>query len=562
MFVACTAAPPASRPATAPNGPAASSPAAANGPKRIAVAVNGNLRAFYSKVEAAGAGSTPGNEEVEELVNAGLTVLDDRNMRQPLLAETVPTLDNGLWKVFPDGRMEMTWKIKPSAVWHDGTPFTAEDLVFTGMVIRDADLAVFRDVPFEAIESVRANDPSSVTVTWKRPYPEADALFSRANAQPLPKHLLESEYTDNKANMLELSYWSRDFVGTGPFKLKEWVPGSHAVLEANERFIQGRPKLNEIELRFVPDRNTMVANVLSGTVQLTMGRGLAIDETVQIRDQWRDGFVDIGPLRSWIALYSQFINPNPPIMAEHQFRRALLLGLDREQLNETLALGLTAVAHSIVSPRDPEWPRIESRVVKYPYDARLATRLIEELGYAKGPDGMFRDGEGRDLVIPTQTSTGAALQEKTALAVADEWQRLGVKVEQDVIPTQARTDRARRAGRPGFEVQKQVAGSVALVRYTSGETPLAENGFTGNNRARYMNPAFDTMLASYFSTVTRDERDRILGDIVNHMTDQLTAMGVIWDADPTLRSAQLEGVGAMTMPGPVVSWNAYQWSVR
>jgi hypothetical protein len=77
-----------------------------------------------------------------------------------------------------------------------------------------------------------------------------------------------------------------------------------------------------------------------------------------------------------------------------------------------------------------------------------------------------------------------------------------------------------------------------------------------------MNPAFDTMLASYFSTVTRDERDRILGDIVNHMTDQLTAMGVIWDADPTLRSAQLEGVGAMTMPGPVVSWNAYQWSVR
>ncbi len=196
----------------------------------------------------------------------------------------------------------------------------------------------------------------------------------------------------------------------------------------------------------------MVANVLSGSVQLTMGRGLGIDEGVQIRDQWREGTVDVGPLRSWIAIYPQFINPNPPIMLDLSFRRALLQGIDRAQLVEELGLGLTAVADAIVSPRDAEYSRIESRIVKYSYDTRAATSGLEVLGFARGQDGMFRDTSGQPLTIPTQTSQGAALQEKAALAVADYWQRLGIKVDQDIIPTQARTDRPRRAGRPGFEI--------------------------------------------------------------------------------------------------------------
>ncbi len=561
LMLAATAcaAPPAPRQA-APEG--SSAPAASSEPKRITVAINGNLRAFYSKIDQAGSGSTPGNDEVEEIVNAGLTSLDEHNTRRPLLAEQVPTLENGLWKVTPDGRMEMTWHIRPGAVWHDGTPFTSDDLLFTGTLIRDPELAVLRDLPLENIEWMQVPDPRTIVVGWKRPYADADTLFTRGVAQPLPKHLLESAYLENKASILDLPYWNREFVGMGPFKLREYSPGSYAVFEANDRYILGRPKLDELELRFIPDRNTMVANALSGTVQLTMGRGLAIDDAVQIRDQWHEGSVDVGPLRSWIAIYPQFINPSPAIILDPQFRKALLQGIDRAQLVDELALGLTAVADAIVSPRDAEYPRIEPRIVKYGYDPRAAMRGLEELGFTRGPDGMFRDGAGQPLVVPTQTSQGAALQEKAALAVADSWQRLGVRVEQDVIPTQARTDRARRAGRPGFEVQKQTAGAQALVRYTSGETPLPENNFTGNNRSRYMDPAFDGMLEGYFSTIARDERDRILGDIVHQMTDQLLAMGVLWDADPVLRSSRLEGVRAMTVPGPVVSWNAHEWSVK
>jgi peptide/nickel transport system substrate-binding protein len=556
---ACAAPAQQPRQSTADGGGA---PGASAAPKRITVAINGNLRAFYSKIDQLGSGSTPGNEEVEELVNAGLTNLDENNVRKPLLAEAVPSLENGLLKVLPDGRMEMTWRIKAGALWHDGTPFTTDDLLFTGTLIKDAELAVLRDLPLENIESMEALDPRTLVVTWRRPYADADTLFSRGVAQPLPKHLIEPAYLENKASVVELPYWNREFVGTGPFRLREYSPGSYAVFEANDRYILGRPKIDELELRFIPDRNTMVANVLSGTVQLTMGRGLAIDEGVQIRDQWREGSVDVGPLRSWIALYPQFINPNPPMMQELPFRRAMVQAIDRAQLVDELAMGLTAVADAIISPRDAEYPRIESRIVKYSYDPRAATSALEGLGFTRGTDGVLRDSTGQQLVVPAQTSQGAALQEKAALAVADYWQRLGIKVELDVIPTQARTDRARRAGRPGFEIQKQQAGATALVRYTSGEVPLPENNYSGNNRARYANPAFDALLEGYFTTITRADRDRILGDIVNQMTDQAHAMGVLWDADPVLRSARTDGVRALSVPGPMVTFNAHEWTLK
>ena len=70
-------------------------------------------------------------------MNPGLSLLDDRGALRPVLAETVPTLENGLWKLFPDGRMETTWKLKPGLKWHDGTAFTSEDFVFAYRVFKD-----------------------------------------------------------------------------------------------------------------------------------------------------------------------------------------------------------------------------------------------------------------------------------------------------------------------------------------------------------------------------------------------------------------------------------------
>src|SRR5438045_5362591 len=127
--------------ACAPTGPAPSREAAtggepgrSSGPKRVLGAVMADLPSPRSQLDRAAGGTLPGAREFEQLVHAGLGVEDERGNVRPQLAEDVPTVENGLWRVFQDGRMETTWKIRPNVRWHDGTPFTAEDLLFTARV--------------------------------------------------------------------------------------------------------------------------------------------------------------------------------------------------------------------------------------------------------------------------------------------------------------------------------------------------------------------------------------------------------------------------------------------
>ena len=112
------------------------------------------------------------------MIHAGLTLVDGQGVRRPQLAEQVPSTENDLWRVFPDGRMETIWRIREGARWHDGTPFTSHDMVFTATVTQDRELAVFRDQRYDAIESFAAPDDRTFTVRWRRPHIEAADVFA------------------------------------------------------------------------------------------------------------------------------------------------------------------------------------------------------------------------------------------------------------------------------------------------------------------------------------------------------------------------------------------------
>jgi ABC-type transport system substrate-binding protein len=191
--------------------------------KRITAAIVAEPATLSARVNVASAGTVaPGADAVEELVNGGLAHLDPQGNLVPQLAEDVPSLENGLWKLLPDGQMETTWSLKPSARWHDGTPVTADDLLFAVRVGQDGDLPAFSHPGFAAVQSVVATDQRTVTVRWNHPYTGADTMFtavSPAFALPLPAHLLAAPYQDNKAGFLDLPYWGAEFVGTGAFKL-------------------------------------------------------------------------------------------------------------------------------------------------------------------------------------------------------------------------------------------------------------------------------------------------------------------------------------------------------
>src|SRR5207253_802730 len=97
---------------------------------------------------------------------------------------------------------------------------------------------------------------------------------------------------ENKAGLPDQPYWGDDFVGLGPYKPKDWLRGSYLVLEANDRFVLGRPRIDIVEVKFIPEPNTLLANLLSGAVEQPIGRGVAFEYGLQLREQWRDGRVD------------------------------------------------------------------------------------------------------------------------------------------------------------------------------------------------------------------------------------------------------------------------------
>jgi peptide/nickel transport system substrate-binding protein len=417
-------------------------------PKRLVTAIMAEPPTLYRAL--IGGAVTQAKEIAFNVVNIGLTVVDEGGVRRPAMAEAVPSLENGLWKLLPDGKMELTWKIRPGAAWHDGTPLSADDLVFTVTVVQDREFPEFRAPAAELIERAAVVDASTLSTTWKRPFIRADYLFyghSEGFAQPIPKHLLEPAYLDNRDGFRQLPYWSYEYVGLGPYRLKEWAMGSHLLLEANERYVLGHPKIDELEIRFTLDANTVAANILSGAVQATIGTGLSLEQALEVRDQWREGRLAVA-YENWLVIYPQFVNPNPPIITDLRFRRALLQAIDRQAMADIIQSGLVPVAHSYVRPDELEYPETERFLVRYEYDPRRAGQVIEELDYVRGADGVFRDASGQRLAIEVRATTSPSIHTKSMFPVADYWQRLGLAVEPLVVPVQRTNDREYRATRP------------------------------------------------------------------------------------------------------------------
>jgi peptide/nickel transport system substrate-binding protein len=544
---------------TSPGQPASSqspsSGAASGAVKRITAAIPADPPSVYNAMNPPGVGGQ-GNA-LQELVLAGLTIYDNNAQLHPQLAEAIPTVENGLWKVLPDGRMETTWRIRDGASWHDGTPFTAEDLAFTAAVMIDPDLPEFSNVNYRAVAGVDAPDPRTVTVRWKEPFINADAMFAQALASPLPKHLLERPYLGAKSTFIELPYWGSEYVGTGPFKVVELQRGSHLLLSAFDSYVLGRPKTDQVEVRFILDEATIVANLMAGAVDLTLARALGPEHGFTLRDQWRDGQVAWDQIGSWFVMYPQFVDPNPAVILDVRFRRALLHATDRPELAETLIGDRAGVPWGLVHPLEPEYSEVASSVVRWEYEPRRAAQLIEATGYTRGSDGFYQDPGGRRLHLELNATPNDA-HLKILATLGDAWGRQGIEVEQLVIPRQRSQDQEYRSTFPGFAVQGHPVG---IERFHSREARLPARNYSGLNNARYMNPELDTLIDGYFSTIPKAERNRYLAQIVHHVSDQAVVLPMAWRADPTAIASRLVNVGPKGRDA-TQAWNAHQWDVR
>lgn len=527
------------------------------GPKRLTAAIMSDLPVLYTKVNTTA--GTAGLDAMADMVGAGLVGVDNEVNLLPVLADAVPTIENGRWKILPNGGMETSWTIREGAQWHDGTPFTPDDLMFTILVSRDRDLPSFRDSKYQYLDRIEAVDRRTARAIWREPFAFADELFSALLALPIPRHLLEQPYLDEKEVFTQLPYWTTEYVGMGPFKVREFVRGSHMLLDANDRFPLGRPKIDVLEIRFIEDPRSVVANLLAGEVQLTIGRSLSLDEAIPMRDQWRDGRIEVGFAR-WMRIGSQFVNPNPAALLNVGFRRALVHAIDRQQMVDALQYGLSTVAHTPLPPTRPEWREIDAQVRRYDYDPRLAARMIEDLGFTRGADGAFRDGPGARLTVELRSTASPTLS-KAQLSVANDWQQAGVGVDVVQIPPQLVRDREYRAKRPGFQMAGTTLDPNEMTALHTSNIPRAENSYIGTNDPAYSSPEYDRLVDRYLVTIPERERNVVLADMARHVAENVPIFTLFYDVEPTMIANGLQNVGPRRQPG-TQAWNIYAWELR
>jgi peptide/nickel transport system substrate-binding protein len=309
-------------------------------------------------------------------------------------------------------------------------------------------------------------------------------------------------------------------------------------------------------VKFILDPSTLLANVASGAVDLTGISTVPIELSAPLREQWRAG--DVVPYANgWTMMHFQYDHPNPLAIREPPFRRALVHAIDRQQLADEFTLGASPIAHAIIAPDQPEYRSVESSIVKYDYDPRRATQLIEGLGFSRGADGVFREVSGEPLGIKIQIPLSS---EKPARAVADFWQRAGVAAEVNVLPPQGITNQVR-FSYTGVELLNQDFGVLGVpFLLHSSAAPLPSRNYTApnqpRNRGSYVNSAYDALLDRYMVAIPLPERMHILAQILNMHTDLALVPGLYYTVFGVMIAKRLQNVP------PAIGWDNHKWDVR
>ena len=471
------------------------------------------------------AGSTPtgGWTAVNEAHSNGL-ITSDFSSRKPVgqIAERAPSLEDGSISLLPDGRMRVTYTLRKGVTWQDGAPFTARDLVFSYRFNNDAGIPnPFRDA-ISLMTSVEAPNDQTFIVEFKGPYYLGGSMGVRM-FWPQPEHLLGEAYeryltTKNADDVVNLPYWTSEYVHLGPFRLTSFDPSEGIAFEAYDGYFAGRPKVDVIRVRLFGDQNALFSNLLAGTVDVFLENTLQVELGTQLKERWDgngEGTVHVkraGP--RLLALQWRSAVQVEPAVFDQRVRAALYHALDREALSEGLQSGLREMAAwGLLAPGHLHFEATRDGLRPYAYDVERARSLLADAGWAPAGDGTLRNRtDGRRFRAPISAPEQLV---RELPAYADAWRRLGIEVEEISIPPAQTRNLEFRALFPGWEVTGQPSGDGILLQL-EGPAAAPQTRWFGN-RSGYEDARAMQLLEAYRTSLDvrqQFQAAKALGDFV------------------------------------------------
>lgn len=542
-------------PATGPGGRASSDEAPrATGPRTLNIAMQ--VEPLYISSRALRASGNSQGMTVAAF-NAGLSYDDENRTAQPQLAEALPRLNTDSWKVNPDGSMETTWRLRPNLTYHDGVAVSAQDWVLSYRIFSDTSIGQALTGALRYISDVSAPDDRTVVVKFKQPYPDADGMHATV-LTPLPRHILEAAYaSDNGEQLAARPFWTREFVGAGPYKLTEWQPGAFIEAEAFDAYYAGRPKIDKLNFRFIADPSVVISNFLSGAIDIGFDNIFRLQQAQTLRQQWGP---DEGTILKQLAQTRRTDIQRRPeyqkpagLLNIREVRRALYYALDREALNDGLLNGESKPINSMSIPPDPWHEEAERVSMKYPIDPRLAEQNMREAGFTKGPDGIYTSPQFGRFVLDLYTLDGTQNVQEMQIQ-ADLWKQQGFEMSQYVIPPAQVQSGETRHTFPGLSSTS--AGSIESFR--AAQIGSANNRWQGSNWGGYQAGAeYESLIDRFETTLERPARHQAIAQASKILTEDVATFGMLYNPQVLAFRNVLTGPKA-----PLTGYNIHEWTMK
>lgn len=413
-----------------------------------------------------------------------------------LLCTELPSFENGraVKTQLPDGKtgVDLTYTIRADAAWADGVPVTTDDVKFTYEVGRNKDSAVSNAELYRRILSIDVKDDKTFTLHFDRLTYDYAAIDDFVL---LPAHLERAAFADPAQYRLRTLYGTdptNPGLYNGPYRVSELAQGSHIVLEPNPHWAGPKPAFRRITIRAIENSAALVANLLSGTIDMVAGEmGLPLDEALAF-DKRHGGDFTI-TYKPGLTFEHVDCNLAVPALADLRVREALLMGLDRAAIVASLFAGRQAVANGFVNPLDKGFT---DDVPRYPYDPAKAQQLLEDAGWHKQSDGTRKNADGKVLSFELTTTAGNHSRELVEQVLQSQWSKIGVGIRIHNEP--ARVLFGQTVPHRGFELAMYAWSSAPDNEprsiFHSKEIPSADNGYSGQNAVGYNSPEMDRII--------------------------------------------------------------------
>ncbi len=474
------------------------------------------------------------SHEVGNMVYDGLVKADKDLNYVGAMAES--------WQFSPDC-LQLTWKLKRDIKWHDGHPFTAEDVMFTYQAMINPKTPTAYKEDFLAVKHAEIVDPYTFRVTYTRPLAKAVQSWSM---WMLPKHLLEKYVADGK---LKESPENSRPVGTGPYRFQEWKSGEKVVLVSNHNYYAGRPYLGRIVYRVIPNQGTIFLELKAKGVDLASLTAIQYSRQTEypaFRKAYRK-------YRYPSSAYTYFgFNLKDPRFADRRVRQAFAHAINKQELIEGVLMGL---AREATGPIRPGTWAYTDKVARYEYSPEKAKALLAEAGFKDNGDGLLRDKDGKPFSFTIRTNQGNEERKKVAEIIQQRLAAIGVTTEIQVIEWASFIK----------EFIKKKRFEAVVLGWGVGTDPdqygvwhSSQMGPDQLNQISYANPEVDRLLEDGRASCHQQERVKYYHRFQEVLAeDQPLVFLYFRDALPVV-SARVQGVE----PAPSgIFYNFIQWYV-